>query len=58
MNFQIYYNIKPILNEFVLVKFAKRNTSHFEGELIEYNINCIMSFNNASKKKKYIIGIK
>ena len=52
MNFQIYYNIKPVLNEYVLVKFTKRNASHFEGELIEYNINCIMSYNNASKKKK------
>ena len=50
--FQIYNNSFPELNETVLIKFTKRNESHFEGELIEYNYRAIMSYNDATKKKK------
>ena len=50
--FQIYNNSSPELNETVLIKFTKRNESHFEGDLIEYNYRAIMSYNDATKKKK------
>ena len=50
--FQIYHNNVPELNENVLVKFTKRNESHFEGVLVEYDYNAIMSYNDATKKKK------
>lgn len=50
--FQIYHNSVPELNELVLIKFTKKNDTHFEGELIEYNYNAIMSYNDATKKKK------
>ena len=52
MNFKIYYNEKPIIGENVLVKFTERNESHIEGEIIEYNYKGIMSYNDATKKKK------
>jgi len=50
--FQIYNNSSPELNETVLIKFTKRNESHFEGKLIEYDYSAIMSYNDATKKKK------
>lgn len=50
--FQIYNNSSPELNETVLIKFTKRNESHFEGELVEYDYSAIMSYNDATKKKK------
>lgn len=50
--FQIYHNSIPELNEIVLIKFTKKCNTHFEGELIEYNYNAIMSYNDATKKKK------
>ena len=50
--FQIYNNSSPELNETVLIKFTKRNESHFEGELVEYDYGAIMSYNDATKKKK------
>jgi hypothetical protein len=50
--FQIYNNSSPELNETVLIKFTKKNESHFEGELIEYNYRAIMAYNDATKKKK------
>jgi translation initiation factor 2 alpha subunit (eIF-2alpha) len=50
--FQIYNNSYPELNETVLIKFTKKNESHFEGELVEYNYSAIMSYNDATKKKK------
>lgn len=52
MELQLYYNQIPIINEQVLVKFISRNESHIEAILLEYNINGIMSYNNATKKKK------
>jgi hypothetical protein len=51
-NLKIYYNEEPIIGENVLVKFTDRNDSHIEGELIEYNYKGIMSYNDATKKKK------
>lgn len=51
-SFQIYSNAVPELNELVLIKFTKKCDTHFEGELIEYNYNAIMSYNDATKKKK------
>jgi translation initiation factor 2 alpha subunit (eIF-2alpha) len=50
--FQIYHNHVPEINEQVLVKFTKRNNTHFEGELLEYDFSAIMSYNDATKKKK------
>jgi hypothetical protein len=50
--FQIYHNSAPELNEIVLIKFTKKCNTHFEGELIDYNYNAIMSYNDATKKKK------
>jgi translation initiation factor 2 alpha subunit (eIF-2alpha) len=50
--FQIYSNQYPEINELVVIKFTKKNDSHFEGELIEYNFSAIMSYNDATKKKK------
>lgn len=51
-SFQIYHNSIPELNELVLIKFTKKHETHFEGELIEYNFTAIMSYNDATKKKK------
>ena len=50
--FQIYHNSKPELNETVLIRFTKKNDTHFEGTLLEYNYGAIMSYNDATKKKK------
>lgn len=50
--FQIYYNNKPEINETVLIKFTDRNESHIVGELVEYNLRAMMSYNDATKKKK------
>jgi hypothetical protein len=50
--FQIYCIDKPTINEFVLIKFTNRDESHIEGELVEYNLKAIMSYNDATKKKK------
>ena len=50
--FQIYNNLIPDINENVLIIFNNRNDTHFEGELVEYNLKAIMSYNNATKKKK------
>jgi hypothetical protein len=52
LKFQIYYNLDPIIGENVLVKFTERNASHIEAELIEYDYTGIMSYNDATKKKK------
>ena len=49
---QIYHNQVPELNENVLIKFTKRHESHFEGNLLEYKYDAIMSYNVATKKKK------
>jgi hypothetical protein len=51
-SFQIYHNSIPELNELVLIKFNKKHETHFEGELTEYNFTAIMSYNDATKKKK------
>jgi hypothetical protein len=52
-NFKIYHNDIPILHENVLVIFLERNDTHIEGVLVEYvNYKAIMSYNDASKKKK------
>ena len=50
--FQIYHNSVPEINEVVLIKFTKKNDTHFEGNLLEYDYDAIMSYNNATKKKK------
>lgn len=50
--FQIYYKNIPEINENVLIKFTEKNDSHIEGELVEYNLKAIMSYNDATKKKK------
>jgi translation initiation factor 2 alpha subunit (eIF-2alpha) len=50
--FQIYHKDKPDTGELVLIKFTNRLDTHFEGELIEYNLNAFMSYNDATKKKK------
>lgn len=52
MEFQIYYNNDPIIHETVLVKFTERTSTHIEGVLLEYNYKCMMSYNDATKKKK------
>lgn len=51
-NFQIYNNKIPNKYENVLVKFIDRNNTHIEGELLEYNFKCMMSYNDITKKKK------
>jgi translation initiation factor 2 alpha subunit (eIF-2alpha) len=50
--FQIYHNQIPEINEVVLIKFTKKNDTHFEGNLLEYDYDAIMSYNDATKKKK------
>lgn len=50
--FQMYCNKLPQQYENVLVKFISRTETHIEGELLEYDLKCIMSYNDATKKKK------
>jgi hypothetical protein len=50
--FQIYCNKLPQQYDNVLVKFTSRSETHIEGELLEYDLKCIMSYNDATKKKK------
>jgi translation initiation factor 2 alpha subunit (eIF-2alpha) len=52
MEFQIYYNNEPFIHEIVLVKFTERTSTHIEGELLEYNYKGMMSYNDATKRKK------
>ena len=50
--FKIYSSKYPKINDNVVVIFTKREESHFEGILVEYDTPVIMSYNNATKKKK------
>jgi hypothetical protein len=54
MNFQYYSKEKPEIGELVLVNFVKRNDkdSFFEAKLLEYNLDGIMIFQDATKKRK------
>ena len=49
---QFYSKSIPEYNENVLVKFIIRNDDFFEGELLEYDLKCIMNLQDATKKKK------
>jgi len=55
-NLQIpFYNIdKPSLGEIVLVVFTEKKdeTTHFEGNLVEYNCKLFMNFADSTKKRR------
>ena len=51
-NFQYYSTINPTLGELVLVEFTKRNDSFFDANLIEYPYRGMMSYSDASKRRK------
>lgn len=54
MSHQYYLNNKPNIGEIVLVQFTKRNDkdNFFEAKLLEYNLNGIMIFHDATKKRR------
>lgn len=54
MNYQYYSTDTPKLNELVLVHFIEINDSFFSAKLIEYSYNGIMTYQDATKKKKVI----
>jgi len=47
-----YKNKLPQIFENVLVVFTEHNTTHIEAKLIEYNINGLMTYDSATRKKK------
>lgn len=49
---QYYSTINPTLGELVLVEFTKRNESFFDANLIEYPYRGMMSYSDASKRRK------
>jgi translation initiation factor 2 alpha subunit (eIF-2alpha) len=51
-NFQVYCKTIPKKYDNILVIFNNRNNTHIEGESLEYNFKCIMSYNDATKKKR------
>jgi hypothetical protein len=54
MTFQYYSRNKPKIGEKVLVNFVKRNDkdSFFEAKILEYKLDGIMIFQDATKKRK------
>uniref|UniRef100_A0A6C0DAZ4 S1 motif domain-containing protein n=1 Tax=viral metagenome TaxID=1070528 RepID=A0A6C0DAZ4_9ZZZZ len=52
MEIPIYHNQYPKIFENVLVTFTTRNDTHIEADLIDYNMKGMMSYNDATKKKK------
>jgi hypothetical protein len=47
-----YYTNTPSINELVLVVFTENKDGYFEAELVEYPYSGIMSYQDATKKKK------
>jgi translation initiation factor 2 alpha subunit (eIF-2alpha) len=54
MKFNYYSNPNPRINELVLVQFIEKCDSFFKAELLEYDYEGIMIFQDATKKKKII----
>ena len=51
-SYQYYSNINPTVGEIVLVEFTTRNESFFDATLLEYPYRGMMSYSDASKKKR------
>ena len=51
-NYQFYHNKKPKNNELVLINVIEQLDSYFKVILLEYNIEGIINFKDATKKKK------
>ena len=51
-NYQFYHNKKPKNNELVLINVIEQLDSYFKVILLEYNIEGILNFKDATKKKK------
>jgi len=49
---QFYSVINPVIGEFVLVQFIKRTDSFFDAKLLEYEYRGMMSYQDATKKRK------
>ena len=49
---QYYSNNNPTLGEIVLVKFTTRSDSFFDAKLLEYPYRGMMSYSDASKKRR------
>jgi translation initiation factor 2 alpha subunit (eIF-2alpha) len=49
---QFYSVINPIIGEFVLVHFIERTDSFFDAILLEYPYRAMMSYQDATKKRK------
>jgi len=58
MSLQYYSTDTPKLNELVLVKFTKLNDSFFNAILLEYPYTAIMTYQDATKKKKVLVWNK
>jgi translation initiation factor 2 alpha subunit (eIF-2alpha) len=52
MNCQYYTNEFPDIDELVLVEFIDRNDSFFNAHLVEYNLRGMLTYQNATKKRK------
>jgi translation initiation factor 2 alpha subunit (eIF-2alpha) len=49
---QYYANINPTIGELVLVTFSSRTESFFDAKLMEYPYRGMMSYSDASKKRR------
>ena len=49
---QYYSVINPVVGEFVLVNFIERTDSFFDAKLLEYPYRGMMSYQDATKKRK------
>lgn len=57
MTIPIYENKLPEIYENVLVTFIEHKDTHIEAKLLEYeNINAMMVYGDATRKKKYMTG--
>jgi len=52
MNVSFYEHTIPNLNEDVLVVFTEHKVTHIEAQLLEYNINGMMTYEDATRRKK------
>lgn len=51
-NYQYYSNENPVVGELVLLQFTERTDSFFDAKLLEYNYRGMMSYQDATKKRK------
>jgi len=49
---QLYSEINPTVGEIVIVQFTKRNSSFFEATLLEYSYIGMMTYKDATKKRR------